>query len=159
MLLLIAALISAEPTTLRAEHFGRTARIFSTVGHSEFCPAGNVTLDVRSGRFTLTPRAPRAICDDPQLERPVKRGRLSGPALTAIQLAYGRVLREGFENQRCRGGAPTEDIVINNGGTPVLVLTTGRATGSAPDDLNCWNDAATALHNLLESTFRSAHSR
>lgn len=158
MFLLIAALIaSPEPSALKAEHFGRTARIFSTVGHSEFCPPGNVTLDVRNGRYALTRTAPRSVCDDVTLERPQQRGRLAGAKLAKIQTAYQRVLNEGFASQRCRDRSPSGEIFINNGGTPVLVLTTGRATGSAPDALSCWNGAAKALHNLLEATFRPAH--
>jgi hypothetical protein len=156
MILLSAALIaSAEPSTLKAEHFGRTAWIFSTVGHSEFCPPGNVTLDVRTGRYTFTPRASRRVCEDVTLERPVKRGRLTGVALAPIQTAYRRVLQEGFESQHCQDATRAQDIRISNGGTPILVLTTGRATASAPDDLSCWNDAASALHDLLDTTFRS----
>ena len=62
---------------------------------------------------------------------------------------------EGFKSPACENGNHPEDITVSNGGTPTLVLTTGFATGSALDDLSCWSDAATALHDLLDETFES----
>ena len=138
---------------------GRTAWIFSTVGHSEFCPAGNVSVDLRTGRYTLTQRAPRRVCDEVSLERPVKTGTLVGKPLARLRGAYLRVVTEGFESAACREGAARQEIVISNGGTPILVLTTGRGTGSAPDDLGCWNEATTALHDALDDTFGARNWR
>jgi hypothetical protein len=161
MLALVAALMAATQSvsTSTSVDLGRTAWIFSTVGQSEFCPAGNVTVDLRTGVYTLTPRAPRGICYDVGLERPSSKGRLSGHSLAALRAAYLRVLSEGFEKSVCRDGGRPQDIIFDTGGTPILVLTNGRGTRSAPDDLSCWSAAASALHDILDEAFRSFHQR
>lgn len=160
MFLLVAAFITANQPAPHSR-IGLTASIFSTVGHSEFCPPGNVTVDLRTGRYAVTPRAARRTCDDVGLERPVRKGALSSKTLAAVRAAYLRVLSEGLGDSLClcRVGDGPRDIIVNNGGTPTLLLTTGRSSNSAPDDLNCWSAAATALHDILDEAFRSFHQR
>lgn len=155
MLALLATLIAAAhpPDPAPAVRLGRTAWIFATVGHSEFCPAGNLILDLKTGRYTLTPRASRRTCQQAGLERPVVRGRLAGARLAGVRTAYLRSLSEGLESELCREGGRPENITISNGGTPVLVATNGSGSGSAPDDLSCWSEAATALHDALDEAF------
>lgn len=131
----------------------QTAWVFATVGQSEWCPAGNVMLDLRTGRYDFTARASRDICNDPKLERPVTHGALSVEKLASVRLAYQRVLSEGLESQACRDHKRPDYIVIDNGGVRVLVVTSGYASSPAPDDLTCWSDAATALKDLLDRTF------
>lgn len=161
MLSLAAALLAAsQPAPSSATvALGRTAWVFSTVGHSEFCPPGHVRLDLTTGRYALTARAPRRVCNEARLERPVSMGRLGAGRLAAVRAAYLRILTEGFMSRACRNGERREEIVVNNGGTPILVLATGAETGSAPDDLGCWSDAASALHHVLDDAFRSAQRR
>ena len=134
---------------------GLTAWVFSTVGQSEWCPAGNVLLDVRTGRYALTPRAPRGVCNNPKLERSTKHGTLAREQLASVRLAYARALTEGLQSPACRSGPPVrpDDLVIINGGVRVLVVTSGSGTGSAPDELTCWSKAASALKDLLDRTF------
>ena len=154
MVPLLAALIGLQPAPVpNPATLGRTAWIFSTVGHSEFCPPGNVTVDLRTGRYTLTVRAPRRLCDEVVLERPEKQGTLVGGNLARLRLAFLRVVTEGAEKRPCREPGKQHDIIISNGGTPVLVLVTGRGAGSAPDDLTCWSEASTALHEALNEVF------
>jgi hypothetical protein len=161
MVILIAVLAAfALPAPhAKAATLGQTAWIFSTIDHSEFCSAGNVKLDLRSGRYELTHRAPRKICDDANLERPVKTGKLSASQLAPIRSAYVRVLNEGFESDACRDGKHPEDVVVSNGGTPILVLTTGGFSAVAPQDLTCWTDAANDFQDLLDTTFGSSRQR
>jgi hypothetical protein len=157
MVPLLAALIATfEPTVAP---LGGTAWIFATVGHSEFCPAGNVTVDVRTGRYTLTARAARRVCNDVRLERPARQGTLSPQKLAAVRTAYQRVLSEGLESQVCQEGGRPQDLVISNGSTPILVLTNGRASHSAPGDVGCWSEATTALHDALDRVFSPADYR
>jgi hypothetical protein len=156
MLSVFAALLAASHSAADAEPppLGRTAWIVATVGHSEWCPAGNVRLHLRTGRYSLTRRAPRRVCGG-AIERPVRTGTLDAERLAAIRSAAMRVVMEGFESPACENGKRPEDIIVSNGGTPTLVLTTGFATASAVDDLSCWSEAATALHDLLDETFES----
>lgn len=156
MLSMIAALLAASHAAADSKPLplGRTAWIVATVEHSEWCPAGNVRLHLRTGRYSLTRRAPRRVCGA-AIERPVRTGTLDRERLAAIRAAASRVVMEGFESPACEKGEKPEDIIVSNGGTPTLVLTTGFATGSAIDDLTCWSDAATALHDLLDETFAS----
>jgi hypothetical protein len=138
---------------------GGTAWVFSTVGHSEWCPAGNVILDLRTGRYTLTRTASRRVCSERGLERPVLKGRLAGPGLEAARAAYRRAWSEGLESRECRaGGHPRDVILVSNGGTPLLVATSGWGSLSAPDDLTCWSAAANGLHEVLDKAF-GAHPR
>jgi hypothetical protein len=158
MLFAFAAVLAASQPALAANTPtpGRTAWIVATVGHSEFCPAGNVRLDLRTGRYEFTPRAPRRVCDEPGLERPVRTGRLGSKRLAILRAASLRVMARGFQSEACRDGTqPKDEIIISNGGTPIILLTTGAGTGSALEDLTCWSEAATALHDLLDETFDS----
>lgn len=132
-----SACASAGPQRTTADL--KTAVIFGTVGHSEWCPAGNVRVDLVTGRYELTPRAPRAVCLDTDLERRSFEGRLEGSRLRALQQASEHALADGFD--KCRAGMRSDEIVVSNGGVPVLVVTDGRGTASAPSDLNCWTDA------------------
>ncbi|NYT42414.1 hypothetical protein HZY97_16700 [Sphingomonas sp. R-74633] len=134
----------------------QTATVFATVGHSEWCPAGNVQIDLVTGDYTLTPRAARSACQDPKLVRPVLRGRVDAGQLSAIRDAYRQVDAEGLD--ACRGGLPTE-IVVSNGGTPIMVVTNGVGTRAAPEQYSCWNKAAFALHRAIDAPFQSAHQR
>ena len=147
----LAASQPAEPPSPSA--IGRTAWIFGTVSHSEWCPAGHVRLDLRTGRYEFTLRARRPSCVDPKLERPVRTGSLGARRLAAVRSAYLRVFREGLEKPICRDGGRPEDITVSNGGTPILILATGWRTVAAGDDLSCWSEAASALHELLDDTF------
>lgn len=161
MLPLFAAFIAAaQPAPAsRPLEIGRTAWVFSTIAHSEWCPAGNVMLDLRTGQYTLTARAPRRICNDVGLERPSTRGRLTGPSLEALRAAYDLAMIQGLENPDCQPSKRLNKFVISNGGTPVLVLTSGRGTLSAPGELSCWSDAADALHNELDHAFPLSRQR
>jgi hypothetical protein len=161
MLTLIAALAAASQSAPPAETAfpHRTAWIVSTVGHSEWCPAGNVRLDLTSGRYALTARAARRVCNDAGLERPVTMGTLDAERLAAVRAAYLRVLAEGVETPACEEGGRPERIIVSNGGAQILVLATGAEQRAAPDDLSCWSDAALALHDTVDEAFSSAHER
>ena len=162
MLPLLAALIAATqpPPQARPAALGHTAWVLATVGHSEWCPAGNVRLDLRTGRYALTPRASRRICGTAGLERPVVTGRLEPARLAPIRAAYLRARAEGLVHPDCENGrGPGDRIVISNGGRQLLVVAHGAATIWPPEDLGCWSDAANALHARLDEAFRSAQRR
>ena len=161
MALLFAALMAATHSLPAPKQvaLSPTAWIFSTIAHSEWCPAGNVRLDLRTGEYMLTARAPRRICHDANVERPVNRGRLPQARLNALRAAYSQALAQGLANRECAQGRQPTKFVISNGGTPVLVLTTGQRTLSAPGELSCWSDAADALHAALDHEFPSARRR
>ena len=158
--LLVSLLLAAQPApAAEAAASGRTQWLFATVGQSEWCPAGNVRLDLRTGRYAFTARAPRRTCHAPGLERPIVTGRLTGARLAAIRAAAAPIWREGLDDPACRDGRRPQRIVVSNGGTQVLVMTDGRGTLSAPDDLSCWSAAAYDLHARLDEAFRSAEGR
>ena len=131
---------------------GQTAMIFSTVGQSEWCPAGNVLLNLSNGEYSFTARAPRRTCSDPNLERPVRKGRLPIRRLAELRTAYLRAQAEGLNS--CRNGGRGE-VIVSNGGEQILTLTSGARSTSAPDELGCWTEAARGLHRALSDTFPS----
>ena len=112
-------------------------------------------LDLRTGHYLFTARAPRRICSNAALERPTVSGTLRAERLAAVRTAYLRALSEGLKNPACRNGGLPQEIVISNGGTPILVLANGFRTASAPDELSCWSAAAAALHGELDHIFDS----
>jgi hypothetical protein len=154
--LLLAALLSAgQPASpADAAGLGRTAWVFATVEHSEWCPAGNVRLDLRTGRYALTHRAARLVCNKAGLERPVITGRLAGNRLAAARTAYRAAVEGGLTSPECRNGGRPKMIVITNAGPQMLVVATGRFTVAPPEDLSCWSEAAYALQRTLEEAFR-----
>jgi hypothetical protein len=89
----------------------------------------------------------------------VDQGQTSRAELGGSPHAYFRALTQGLENPDCQPAGRLNNVVVSNGGTPVLVLTNGRGTLSAPDELSCWSDAADALHEALDSAFSSAQQR
>ena len=92
------------------------------------------------------------MCGDRSIERPIKTGNIDARTLEAIRAAYLNVLSEGVKNDACRNGEP-HDIIISNGGVPTLILASGNATRSTPDDWGCWTKSANALFELLDHTF------
>lgn len=131
----------------------RTTTILGTVGQSEWCPAGNVRVDLETGKYAFTARASRAVCQDLGLERPVVEGRLAPARLRALEQAFQRAIADGLND--CRGGRRPDDVIVSNGGVFVLVVANGRIMDTAPTELSCWTEAAWALHNLLDATFPS----
>lgn len=161
MLALIAALLSVGPADAypvpKSVDQRRTAWIFSTIQHSEFCHAGNVRIDLRTGHYVLTPLAPRKRCNEPELERPVLLGSLSAWRLAKLRGAYTRVLDEGVISPDCQDGKEPEMIIVSNGGTPLMVVATGAFTVAPPEYLSCWSKAAKALHEALDEAFNWSH--
>ncbi|HEY0130480.1 MAG TPA: hypothetical protein VGB57_03675 [Allosphingosinicella sp.] len=161
MLSILAALLaSSEPAQpARPQLPGRPAWVVATVAQSEWCPEGDVRLDLRTGEYALTPRAPRRKCEDVRLERPVKTGILDPKRLVALRAVASRAASEGLESQACRNGERPDKVVVSNGGPQILVLATGATTASAPDDLSCWTEAAEALYHLLDQSFAADSGR
>jgi hypothetical protein len=160
MLSLLAALLAAQPaplapvTTIRG-----TAWVFATVGGSEWCPAGNVRLDLRTGHYSHVPTAPRRICGQPGIERPVRVGNLRGEQLEAARSAWRRAQSEGLGRPACRDGRRSDVIVVDNGPRQILLLTSGAESRSAPEDRSCWSEAAAAFHEQLRRIFETAAPR
>jgi len=127
--------------------------ILSTVGHSEWCPPGSVRVDLDTGRYLLAPRAPRATCNEPSRRPAVRRGALAGATLERVRAASLRLQADGMLNPDCRAGGKPRTLVITNGGTPRLTLSTDQGVVWAPDDLSCWSEAGRNLHEALEEIF------
>lgn len=130
------------------------ATIYSTVGHSEWCPAGKVELELDTGKFEFTPRASRRVCQKSGPNRPVVQGVLESSRLEAVRKAYRRAETEGLG--KCGVGGTAEPALESKAGKQILVLMTGTGTTAPPDDINCWSEAAQALQDILEDTFRSS---
>jgi hypothetical protein len=158
--ILLMLLTASQPArTPDGSAAGRTAWLVASIQHSEWCPAANVRIDLRTGRYAFTGRAPRAICKEEGLQRPVQEGRLRGEQLQTVRVAFQRALAEGLEKAACRGGGAGDTVIVSNGGTPILVLASGARTAAAPDQLGCWSEAAGALHHVLEDVFGVSRPR
>jgi len=159
-MLIAAALAATQPAPPPSDSApGRTAWLVATIGHSEWCPAGNVRLDLASGRYQVTGTAPRRSCGTAGLERPVRSGVLAGRPLREARAAFRRATGESLTSRACRDGRQPEQIVISNGGDRIMLLTNGRRTEAAPEEQGCWSAAATALHAWLDRQFAPARLR
>jgi hypothetical protein len=153
-----ALMLLIQPGTAPADFStGRTATIFATIDRSEWCPAGNVQIDLVTGGFALTSGASRDLCNDTGLQRPVTKGQLDEARLATLRTAYTAAQRQGLT--QCGGGKKPGRIVVSNGGPAILVLTNGAGTIAAPDQLGCWTDAAMDLSRLLERILGSGARR
>jgi len=160
VLFLVALLAMAQPAApLPPEVLGQANWIFSTVGPSEWCAPGNVRLDLRTGRYVLTVRTPRARCDKPDLERPVRTGTLPVARLALVRAASRRVVAEGLRSADCRDGRRPADLVIGNDHASLLALTTASGVAWTPDDHSCWSAAAIALQATLDDAFATREWR
>lgn len=110
-------------------------------------------LDLQTGKFAYTAGAPKAVCNDDGLERRILQGRLSGQSLDRLRASFAQASVTSLESPVCRDGGKPDYIIISNGGIPTLVMTTGADTEPAPQKWECWSEAASALHNLLDETF------
>jgi hypothetical protein len=159
-MLLAAALAATQPAPPAPDAApGRTAWLVATIGHSEWCPAGNVRLDLATGRYQVTATAPRRSCGTPGLERPVRSGVLAGPRLRDARAAFRRAAGEGLTSRACRDGGQPEQIVISNGGDRIMLVTNGARAEAAPENQSCWSPAATALHDWLDRQFATSPRR
>lgn len=152
--LLLAFLVSAQPAPIPSSGWPESSGvILSTVGHSEWCPPGNVRLDLGTGRYLLAPHSRPDTCNAPHLQRPVRQGAVSRATLERLRAASLRLEAEGVLNPDCRAGRKPQNLVISNGGTPHLALSTVRGVTWSPDDLSCWSKAGMDLHQALERVF------
>lgn len=146
------ALAAAAP----AASAGRAATlsggwITADVGMSEWVPPGQVSLDLRTGRYRLRPARPRQA---PAGTRPaVRRGTLAAAQLRAVRGAVAAAVSQGLVEPICQRGGRPPRLVISNAPTPAMVLTNGGRTLSAHRDRGCWTGAARRLHSTLETTF------
>ena len=156
---LAAAVAAQSGGSPQTSNLGRTAWVFTTLAHSEWCPPGTVRVDIRTGSYELTVRAPRRICSQRALDRPVRKGRLNNNALVAVRRAYWSAASDDLTSPDCMNGGPPTTVVVSNGGRPILLVVSGRRAESAPDQVGCWSNAATVLHDLLNRTFPEAAQR
>ena len=130
----------------------RQGLVIADVARSEWTPPGEVTLDVRTGRYELKPAPPRSGSGGRGTGR-IRRGTLAPDQLRGVRIAWDEAVSEGLEHPRCRTGGPPPRIIVSNAGTPRMVLADGGLTWSSPQNLGCWSEAGGRLHAVLETLF------
>jgi hypothetical protein len=155
MSLVFLALLAPGQVALPASRAtaGEPSWVVATIQHSEWCPAGNVRLDLETGRFAFVARAARTACGDAQLKRRSVTGTMGIGQLERVSTLARRALAEGLDKPTCRNGGRPEESIGSNGGTPLLVVTTGSETHWASKILACWTGAAADLHDALDDAF------
>ncbi|HEY0011633.1 MAG TPA: hypothetical protein VGB79_02130 [Allosphingosinicella sp.] len=123
----------------------RNATVVASVANSEWTRSGEVSLDLRTGRYRLR-HAPSRLT--PYAAVPFTRGRLRASELERIRAAYAAARAKGLEDD-CSNG----NIVISNGGADLLVLTEDGSTMRADLSVGCFTREAMALGRLLEDEF------
>lgn len=145
------------PTAAPA-HFAKSS-VTATVGWSEWCPPGIVTVDLDDGSFRWLQQLPRQACKA-ATSLPDLRGKLPAKGLGAIRDAVRTARTDGLSRQECTNGKPSERIVLSNAAAPyLLTIVEARSGSSAPGDLSCWSDAAFKLQRLMDATFSTKISR
>ena len=148
-LLLAALLVAAAPdTTPRV-----SAMIISTIGQSEWCPAGDVRLELSTGSFVLRALTRSPDCNSQSFERPVTQGVLGASDLERVRVAALKVQADGLVRLECRRGGKPGQVVISNDGPRHLALSTDHGLSWTPEDLSCWTESGLDLHRTLEEVF------
>lgn len=135
------------------------ASLVASVGHSEWCPPGTVQLDLMTGHYTVTAPRDWRTCRRPSWALRTRAGMMTSLELVPIQVTFQNAIEGGLEHPLCRIGRRPEQIVVSNGGTPVMRLTERGRTTAAPNDRTCWTGAASRLQCLLETAFRPGERR
>ena len=128
LLAFLTSLQSAQPTDSAV--LSGLPLLISTVGESEWCPSGSVSIDLRSGAYVLTPRLPRNRCQVPSAKKPVRSGALSPSDLRRVRSASLRVAVQGARSADCHASETPPGyglVVISNGGPEKVVLKTEQA--------------------------------
>lgn len=150
-ILSITAALANLPTGASARSFQNS--VTTTVGWSEWCPPGMVTVDLDTGLYRWVQQLPRPLCR-PNSAAPVLSGTLATEKLEAIRNAARIARGQGLARVECAAGKSSERIVFSNGGSAYLLTLVDPKGGiAAPGDLSCWSDAAFQLQRVLDREF------
>lgn len=137
---------------------GHSGTVFSTVGHSEWCPSGTVRLDLATGRYTVTAPPTWRECRRPPFRSRINAGVLDADELVRARDANRSAEAEGLEDPACRNGGRPDRIIVS-GRTPVLRMTNRARTLMAPAEHSCWSDAGLQFRRVLEDLFNPRTAR
>ncbi|HEX8192064.1 MAG TPA: hypothetical protein VF552_04125 [Allosphingosinicella sp.] len=141
--LLAALALSGAP----APASPRNATVVSSVANSEWTRSGEVSLDLRTGRYRLRHAPSRLTPDAPAR---FTRGRIGASDLEPIRAAFAAARAQGLV---VTGDCSNGQFIISNGGADHLVLTEGGSTMRADLSSGCFTEAAVALSRMLEDMF------
>lgn len=129
-----------------------TVVISATFDRSEWTPPGRVTLDLRTGRYRLTPAPSRR-----QLQARIavreRSGALAANPLARVRAAAETARSQGLTDPSCRGGRRPSEIIISNVGPIMMALSGADGTVETPNELACWGPAARGLYLALQAAF------
>jgi hypothetical protein len=137
------ALLLAQPLYAQNDS---PAALFALMDKNEWCPAGSVYVDLRTGAFLLRPRLQRPACQDPKSQAPVERGRLDQASLLELRSASAKAREAGLARKICL-------LRLSNGGPEALTIFAPGLSATTPENEGCWSDEATALHDRLYRLF------
>lgn len=147
----IAAVLANLATGANARSFNNS--VTTTVGWSEWCPPGVVTVDLDTGVYRWIQQLPRSYCN-PEGAAPIVRGTLATDELNVIRDSARLARAQGLARAECAAGKSSERIVISNGGSAFLLTLVDPKGGiAAPSDLSCWSDVAFQLQRVLDRKF------
>jgi hypothetical protein len=127
-----------------------TGTVTASVAHSEWTASGEVSLDLRSGRYRLRHQPSRIT---PRAPVPTTRGRLAASELQPIRSAYAQARAQGLTERVCLEGGRPPQLFLSNGGPQSMSLSGGGARIDAHSERGCWTEAAGNLQRLLEASF------
>jgi hypothetical protein len=147
----LATSLSGTPAIGRERPY--QASLVASIGHSEWCRTGRVRLNLATGHYTITAPPTWRTCRRPPWPSRVRTAVLPSADLATIRDAWRRAESEGLERPVCRNGGRPETMYVSNGGARTLRLTLHRRTLAPPRDEDCWSDAASHLHDVMERMF------
>ena len=142
--LIAFALLPAAPTA--AQDYPASGTVFALLDQNEWCPGGSVYFDLRTGSFMLYPRVTRPSCLDRSSDLAVEQGKLGSADLERLRAAYAKTRRVGLKRDQC-------DVVINNGGPQVLVITAPGYSVTTPENEGCWSNEANEFYEEIFQVF------
>jgi len=150
-ILLVVAVLALPLTAVGAANGPTLLR--ASVDLSEWAPSQNLTLNLESGSYVVTPPVEGWPKWQPQPAE--RRGQLAGESLRMARALAEQAFEGGMIDKRCEARKGRDDISIiftNAVGPTDLALTDGSGTQiSAPS--KCRSKAATALYDFVMHLF------
>jgi len=127
--------------------------IETTIAHSEWGPYKALRLNMLTGEYELRSFSGKQADRSP---RSTKRGKLSAPALDRLRPAYKGVIRHGIVDAACSRDPQRNELIVGNGGVPLMTLRSSGHLYQAARSFQCWTPEAQALDTALNETFTEA---
>lgn len=154
-----AVLLAAGTGALAGSTAPRT--VSGTVDQSEWAEPGQLTVDLDSGVYSVTPGVWASGERKGQPRGKVLSGTVQPAQLMKLNALAETASANGLVDTQCAATDRSErpGIVVSNGGEQTIALTLDGERETAHPDLECWTAAATELHRGMQALVDAERTR